>query len=97
MAQSDNCQPVTTDAHSIRDLRRIKWHWHKFLAEFFGFPLWISFHLSSMLIIWGMNNRPVYGCSSGTWSFSASMNNIQHLLCRFPLKWLSSQEEHSNP
>jgi hypothetical protein len=26
MAQSDNCQPVTTDAHSIRDLRRIKWH-----------------------------------------------------------------------
>jgi hypothetical protein len=44
------------------------WHWDRFLSEFFGFPLSLSFHRGSPYsnISWGMNNRPVGGRSSET-------------------------------
>jgi hypothetical protein len=40
--------------------------WH--FSELFGLPLSVSFHHGSpcSYIIWGMNNRPVCGCSSET-------------------------------
>jgi hypothetical protein len=45
-----------------------KWHWDRFISQFFGCPLSTSFHSGSSCscIIWGMNNRPVAGRSSET-------------------------------
>jgi hypothetical protein len=43
------------------DLWHTKWPWDRFISEFFGFSLSISFHCGSpySYITWGMNNRPV--------------------------------------
>jgi hypothetical protein len=49
-----------------------------FPPEFFGFPLPISFHWGSILILWAMNNRPSGGLSLETKSYPIDMNN------RFP-------------
>jgi hypothetical protein len=48
-----------------------------FLPEFSDFTLSVSFHRGSPLshIIWGMNNRPVTGCSSETQCHTTDMNS----------------------
>jgi hypothetical protein len=53
-----------------------------FSAEFFGFPLSISFHRGSThpYIIWGMNNTPIGGRSSETQSRPIGTNNVQNKL-----------------
>jgi hypothetical protein len=49
----------------------------RFITEFFGFPLSISFHHGSLYsyIIWGMKNRPTGGRNSQTQSHPINMNN----------------------
>jgi hypothetical protein len=50
----------------MRDLWQAKWHWHKFL---FGLPCQSHSALFSTLILrLGINNRPICGRSSETWS-----------------------------
>jgi hypothetical protein len=54
------------------DLWWKKWHWDRFFAEYFGFPLSISFHLYSIIrkkekktiiFITGLHNKPS-GCGA---------------------------------
>jgi hypothetical protein len=50
---------------SMWDLWWTKWHWDRFLSEFFGFPLSISFHRRSPThIIWEMKYTSVSGSIS---------------------------------
>jgi hypothetical protein len=52
------------------DLRWTKWQLDRFLSEFFGLPLSVSFHRGSpysCFFCW-INNRPVSGRRSETWS-----------------------------
>jgi hypothetical protein len=56
------------------DLWWTKWHWHRFFSESFSFPLSVSFHQDSILITWGMNNRPTDGHKSETQSHPIDMN-----------------------
>jgi hypothetical protein len=60
MAQVASRRLLTAEARvqSMWDLWWTKWHWDRFLAEFFGFPLSI-YHSTVALkthIIWGMRN-----------------------------------------
>jgi hypothetical protein len=52
------------------DLWYSKWHWDRFLSEYFGFPMSISFHRCSItwknkkkiiIFIKGLHNKP-QGC-----------------------------------
>jgi hypothetical protein len=61
---------------SLRDLGWTKWHWDRFLCEFFGFLC--QYHSTIALCVHiyvpGMNNRPVGGRSSETSPHPIEMN-----------------------
>jgi hypothetical protein len=74
MAQAVSSRPLTAQARVqsrvMWDLWWTKWHWDRFLPEYFGFPLSISFHLCSItrknekrliIFITGIHNKP-QGC-----------------------------------
>jgi hypothetical protein len=79
MAQAVSRRPPTAEARarswgqSMWDLWWTKWHWDRFLPEYFGFPLSVSFHRCSItrkrikkkiiiiIIITGLHKKP-QGC-----------------------------------
>jgi hypothetical protein len=62
------------------ELWSTKWHWYKCFSRFFGFFLSVSFHRASSYscIIWEMNIKPVWDCSSETQSHSIAMKHITY-------------------
>jgi hypothetical protein len=65
------------------DLWWTKWHWDRFLPEYFGFPLSISFHRYSItwknekkiIFITGLHNKP-QGCGASVASAAGPLKNI---------------------
>jgi hypothetical protein len=58
------------------DLWWSKWHWDRFLSEFFRFTVAISFHCGCpySYIIWGMKNIAVAGRSLETYPHPTDTN-----------------------
>jgi hypothetical protein len=81
MAQVVSRRPLTAEVQGSRpgqsmwDLWRTV-HSDRFVSEFFGFPLSISFHRRSPCsnIAWGGDNRPTFSRSSETQSHPIYMN-----------------------
>jgi hypothetical protein len=61
--------PASLPGQSTWDLWLSEWQWDRIFSELLCFPLSISFHCGSpySCITWGMNNRPIGGCSSETY------------------------------
>jgi hypothetical protein len=72
MAQEVNRQPLTTIlGQSMWDFLWIKWHWHRFFPEYFGFPSqfippvlhYKEKRKTLIIFIRGLHNKP-QGCST---------------------------------
>jgi hypothetical protein len=69
--------PSSCPGHSMWNLWWTKWHWHRFISEFI-IPPWLSIAMYHM----GMNNSPVGGRSSETYSHHIDVNDdrVDHFL-----------------
>jgi hypothetical protein len=69
--------PGSRPCQSMWDLWWEKLHWDRFLSDFFGFPLSVSFHRGSphSHVTSEKNSRSVNGRSSETQSHHNDMNN----------------------
>jgi hypothetical protein len=55
-----------------------RWHWDRLFSGFFGISLSLSFYRDYKLgnIIWGVDNRPVDGRSSETWTITTRLRSL---------------------
>jgi hypothetical protein len=71
--------PSSLPGQSMWDFWWTKWHWGKFISEYFGFPLWIITLPSSILssVIRDRHNGPAYGWNTQEPSHPTALINTE--------------------